>query len=54
MWKFISQAHERKKRVGFKTHTALTTLKEQNERRTLKMESIEDEHGRSMPLIGGI
>jgi len=36
--KFISQAHERKKGVGFKlkTHTALTTLKEQNERRNIK------------------
>jgi len=35
---FISQAHERKKRVGFKlkTHRKITTLKEQNERRNNK------------------
>jgi len=38
MLRFNSQAHERKKRFGFKlkTHTDLTTLKEQNERRNNK------------------
>ena len=44
MWRFISQAHERKKRVGFKlSHTRIQQhLKNKMKEETIKMESIED------------
>ena len=44
MWRFISQAHERKKRVGVKlTQTDSKHLKNKMKEETIKMESIEDE-----------